>query len=62
MGIAECVGHGMTYWTLTEHGNLIARAVVRSAIGPERNLRLDSGDGDDSEDSDADHDPAELEY
>ena len=62
VGIAECVGHGMTYWILTEYGNLIARAVVRSAIGPERNLRLDSGDGDDSEDSDADHDPEELEY
>ena len=41
VGIAENVGHPMTYRILTENGTIINRAVVRSALksGPFRNLR-----------------------
>ena len=61
VGVAEHVGHGMTFWILTERGDLIARAVVRSAIGPERNLRLDGNEADD-EDSDDEDDPEVTEF
>ena len=42
VGISEHVGHGMTFKILTEHGKVISKAVVRSALGPHRNMRIES--------------------
>ena len=42
-GIAESIGHGMTYKVVTDDGRIINRAVIRSAAmgGIRRNLRAD---------------------
>ena len=61
IGVADHVGHGMTFWVLSEYGIPVARSVVRSAIGPERNLRLDTVHQDDDS-SDDEHEPEALEF
>ena len=41
VGVSEHVGHRMTFRILTDTGHIVNKAVVRSAMGPHRNLRLE---------------------
>ena len=51
VGVSEYVGNGMTYRILTDTGKVVSKSVVRLAMGPYKNLRLQPIDGHTTEDS-----------